>query len=334
MPVISVIIPAYNAASTILETIDSVREQTFSDIEIIIINDGSTDQTLELLSTINDSRLKVISYENGGLSVARNRGISHARGEFLAFIDADDLWTPDKLQLQFEALQRHPEAGVAYSWTHFMDEHGESFHSDKPIFFEGNVYGKLLVWNFIASGSNPLIKKQAIDSVGEFEPSVSGAADWDYWLRLAAHWPFAVVPKPQIFYRQSSSSMSSKVEFMEQCQLAVLERAFKQAPTELQYLKNQSMAYIYQYSAQLCLTRIAGREGVKQTTQKLMTAIGIYPPLLFYIKTQKLLFKCLLMCLISPQFANLLFNKVSKIRATRIRSTQKDAPSLSGYSQS
>ena len=117
MPTISVVIPAYNAAKTILETIDSVRQQTFSDFEVIVINDGSNDNTAELVNAVADDRLRLFSYENGGAAIARNRGIDHVSGEFIAFLDADDLWTPDKLELQLEALQKHPEAGVAHSWT-------------------------------------------------------------------------------------------------------------------------------------------------------------------------------------------------------------------------
>jgi GT2 family glycosyltransferase len=324
MPTISVVVPAYNAESTILKTITSVQQQTFADFELIIINDGSTDGTLELLSTLEDSRLKIFSYENGGLSVARNRGISQATGEFIAFLDADDLWTPDKLELQLAALKQHPEAGVAYSWTHFMDEQGESFHADQPIFFEGNVYPQLLVNNFLASGSNPLIRKQAIDFAGEFDPSVSGAADWDYWLRLSAHWHFVVVPKPQIFYRQSSSSMSSRVEFMEECQINVIERAFKSAPKELQSLKSQSLSYIYQYSIKLCLARISGTEGAKQAVQKLIKAVRIYPKILLDKKTQKLIVKLLLIWLLTPKIANYILQQISKNRAVSIPVSKQD----------
>jgi glycosyltransferase involved in cell wall biosynthesis len=122
MPTISVIIPTYNAERTVLKTVESVQKQTFSDIEIIIINDGSTDRTLELVQSIKDQRLKIFSYENGGLPVARNRGISQATGEFISFVDADDLWTPDKLELQLTALQQHPEAGADYSWTSYFTD--------------------------------------------------------------------------------------------------------------------------------------------------------------------------------------------------------------------
>jgi len=329
MPPISVVIPAYNAGHTILETIASVQKQTFSDFELIVINDGSTDRTLELLSTVRDPRIKVFSDPNGGLPVARNRGISHATGEFITFLDADDLWTPDKLELQLAALQQHSEAGVAYSWTYFMDDQGKSFHVDEPIFFEGNVYAQLLLRNFLASGSNPLIRRQAIESAGEFDPTLKSAEDWDYWLRLAPCWGFVVVPKPQIFYRQSSGAMSSKVEVMEKYNLIVLERAFQSAPAELQSLKNQSLAAVYQYMAQLCLTRVSGSDRAKQAAQKLQLAIRLYPQTLRNRKTQVLLIKLLLVRILSPRIASYLLQLISNIRATPIRNSKDEKVFLS-----
>lgn len=282
MPTISVIIPAYNAEGTILETIKSVQWQTFSDLEIIVINDGSTDQTLELLQNIQDNRLKIFSYENGGLSVARNRGITNASGKYIAFLDADDLWTPDKLELQFVTLQQHPDAGVAYSWTYFMDEQGKSSIPGVSIFFQGDVQANLLVNNFIASGSNPLIARQAIKSVGDFDPACAGCADWDYWLRLAAHWHFVVVPKHQIFYRQSLNSMSStKVKQMEDNGLLVIEKTFQSVPTELKPLKNRSLAWIYQYSTQQYLKQnVNNINAVNQAGQRLWMAIRLHPQIL------------------------------------------------------
>lgn len=328
MPTISVIIPAYNAEKTILETIQSVQQQTFSDFELIIINDGSTDRTLELLNTIQDPRIKTFSCKIKGVSEARNWGISQANGEFIAFLDADDLWTPDKLERQLAALRQNPKAGVAYSWTLFMDEQGEYFHADEPIFFEGNVYGQLLLRNFIASGSNPLIRREALESVGEFDSTLTHCEDWDYWFRLAAHWPFVVVPKPQIFYRQSSSSACSKIEVLEAGALVTLEKAFKSAPSELQGLKNHSLANVYRFSAKLYLTRIPGVDGIKQAGHKLQTTIWLYPKILLEKTTQKLLIKLLLLKLLSPGLARWLLQPASKLRAT-VMQNHKDEKALS-----
>ncbi len=317
-PTISVIIPVYNGERTIIETINSVQKQTFSDFELIVINDGSTDGTLRLLNEIKDSRLKVFSYSNGGLSESRNRGITHAKGEFITFLDADDLWTDDKLELQLQALQKNPEAGVAYSWTYFMEENGEYCHTDKPLFFEGNVLANLLTNNFIASGSNPLISKQAIESVGKFDTSLPAVEDWDYWLRLAAKWQFAVVPKPQVFYRLSSSSMSSKVELMEECQVKVIDRAFEFSPSELQFLKNQSLAYIYQYSCKLYLTKMPGAEGIKNAREKMAKTIKTYPQILLQSNSHKLLIKLLIKTFIPEKISDSLLHSYSKLRATNI----------------
>jgi glycosyltransferase involved in cell wall biosynthesis len=290
MPTISVVIPAYNAERTVLETIESVQQQAFSDFEIIVINDGSTDGTLKLLQSIQDERLKIFSYENGGLPVARNRGISHATGEFIAFLDADDLWTPDKLELQLAALQQHPEAGVAYSWTYFKYDKEEYSYADESSFFEGNVYPDLLVRNFLHNGSNPLIRRQAIESVGFFEPTLKSCEDWDYYLRLAAKWHFALVPKSQIIYRQSSSSMTSKVEVMEKYQLIVIERAFKVAPLSLQSLKKESLSWVYKYAAQQYLKYGSNNfKDLKLAATKLARAAWIQPQVLLEDYTQGLI---------------------------------------------
>jgi len=314
MSQISVVIPAYNAQHTILETINSVLQQTFSDWELIVINDGSTDKTLEVLETIKDARLKVYSYENGGLPTARNRGIDLAKGEFISFVDADDLWTPDKLELQLQALEQNLSAGVAYSWTICMDNNGNSFHPGVAESFQGNVYANLLVGNFIASGSNVLIRKQAIESVGYFDENLKSCEDWDYWLRLATQWDFVVVPKPQIIYRLSPGAMSSKLDVMEKYQTLVLERAFASAPLELQYLKNQGFAYIYLFMTRLCLTRSNNQQVIQQAVQKLWKAIRLYPKILLGREAQVLLFKLLVLTILSPKIGTDILNKITTVR--------------------
>lgn len=292
MPAISIVIPAYNAERTILETVASVQNQTFYDFEIIVIDDGSKDRTLELLHSVVDDRVNIFSYENGGTSVARNRGLSHATGNFIAFLDADDLWTPDKLELQLAALQKHPEAGVAYSWSRFMDEQGNPSYIVDEKFIEGNVYDQLLLNNFLHNGSSPLIRKQAIDSVGEFDPNpaCAGCEDWDFYLRLALKWNFVLVPKPQVLYRQSSSSTTSKIEKMEAAALFTLEKAYRVAPSNLQHLKPQSLARIYQYCTRQYLERrTSGFQEINKGGQKLWMSIRLHPPILLEKYTYDLL---------------------------------------------
>jgi glycosyltransferase involved in cell wall biosynthesis len=171
MPLISVIIPVYNGEKTIQETIKSVLQQTFTDFELIIINDGSTDSTLEKIAQFKDDRIKVLSFPNKGLATSRNRGITNSHGDYLAFIDADDLWTQDKLQAQLRALQHHPEAVLAYSWTDYIDEDSRFFRSGSHLTFNDYVYKKLLRGNFLENGSNPLIRKKVFAEIGNFDKS-------------------------------------------------------------------------------------------------------------------------------------------------------------------
>lgn len=242
MSTISVVIPTYNAERTILETIESVLKQTFQDFELIVIDDGSTDQTVRLLQTVEDHRLQVFSYPNSGAAIARNRGIAHSTGEYISFIDSDDLWTPDKLEFQFSALQKNPHAGLAYSWTCNMTATADQFFPTPKFLYQGDVYPHLLVVNFLCCGSNCLIRRSAIEAVGEFDSTLKAAEDWDYWLRLAAHTKFVVVPKYQIFYRLSSESLSSNAETLEYYSRVVLDRVFQTVPPELQGLKNRSLS--------------------------------------------------------------------------------------------
>ncbi|MGB6298578.1 MAG: glycosyltransferase [Rivularia sp. (in: cyanobacteria)] len=245
---ISVIIPVFNGEKTIKETINSILNQTFQNIELIIVDDGSKDKTLEIIEKISDSRIKIFSYANAGLSASRNRGISQAKGEYISFIDADDLWTPDKLQAQWQALQENPQAAVAYSWTDYIDESSKFFKLGRRIKVNGDAFSKLLLFNFLENGSNPLICQKALEKVGGFDESLTAAEDKDMWLRLAANYEFVCVEKPQILYRTSTTSMSTNLKRQEVASLKVIERGFSYPKAEkLQDLKKQSLSYLYQY---------------------------------------------------------------------------------------
>ncbi|WP_460205219.1 glycosyltransferase [Scytonema sp. NUACC21] len=247
MALISVVIPAYNAEKTIRETIESVLNQTYSNLEVLVINDGSQDSTLNILSSIKDPRLKIYSYPNGGIPTSRNRGIEKASGEYISFIDSDDLWTPDKLEAQFKALQANPQAAVAYSWVNYITQSGNFFRQGNYITANGNAYKQLLVQNFLENGSNPLIRKQAFAEVGNFDTEIPGIEDWDMWLRLAFRYDFVAVPSPQILYRMSVNSMSTKIVKMEASCLKFLDKAYSQAPTSLQHLKKEALSKFYHY---------------------------------------------------------------------------------------
>lgn len=247
MPIISVVIPVYNGEKTIQETIDSVLSQSFEDFELIVINDGSTDKSLEIISNIKDERIKVFTYPNAGLAASRNRGISLATGEYISFIDADDLWTPGKLKSQLKALEENLEAAVAYSWTDCIDESGKFLGKGSYLSFSGDVRANLLLTNFIDSGSNVLIRTEAFKKVGYFDESRKSCEDWDMWLRLASEYSFVAISKPQVLYRISSTSMSVNFSRMEAESMKVIEKACERNPTYFSPLKRLSKGNIYKY---------------------------------------------------------------------------------------
>ena len=240
MSKISIIIPTYNSEKTIKETIASVQKQSFTDWELIIIDDGSEDNTVNVVREIDESRLRLFVYENGGVSVARNRGIAQSGGDYIAFLDADDLWDVDKLSSQIKALQLNPKAQVAYSWTNYIDESGKLLFSGPRFSYQGNVLKQLLQRNFLLNASNILLRRDALKLVPGFDPEFTYAADWDFYLRLAKNFNFVLVPQYQIYYRQSANSMSTKIEEMRKQCLNALDLTFKDVPNELKYLKNIS----------------------------------------------------------------------------------------------
>jgi len=246
-PTISVIIPVYNGSKTIQSTVNSVLEQSWQDFELLIINDGSTDNTLTILNEIDDARLRVLSFENAGVAESRNRGIEAAQGDYLSFLDADDRWTVEKLEKQLEALIQHPEADAAYSWTDYIDEQDQFVHHGWHTRHSGEVYTELVQCCFIENGSNILLRKAVLEHIGAFDQSVSPAEDWDFYLRLAEVSRFICVPEVQILYRISEGSQSANVLKMEKAGVAVLTRQFAKSQELLRCYGSSSWVDFYSY---------------------------------------------------------------------------------------
>ncbi len=313
MTLISVVVPVYNGEKTIKETINSVLNQTFWDFELLVINDGSKDSTLKIVSTIQDPRLKVFSYTNAGLPATRNRGISLAKGEYISFIDADDLWTSDKLESQLKALQENPQAAVAYSWTDHIDESSHFLRSGPQQTFNGDVYARLLLEDFIGNGSNPLIRAQAFAEVGNFDESLLAVEDWDMWLRLAARYHFVAVPSPQILYRVFVNSMSFNVRKMEVASLRVIERAVAAAPETVGHLKQASLGNRYKYLTWKALDGIPERHRAITAIRLLWHTVRNDPPLLYKRIVWKVLLKSAITLLFPPQVALALLQKMDRL---------------------
>lgn len=249
MTKISVVIAAYNSMSYLPETLDSVLSQTFTDFEVLIIDDGSSDNIVAWASEITDPRVKLITQKNQGVAGARNTGIAHARGKYVAFLDADDLWAPTKLEKQIQCFESKPEVGLVYTWTLLVDQQGRSMGSVIAAHTEGNAWEELLVGDVVGSGSSAMIRRSCFDKVGLFDLEIPHIPDCDMWARVAAHYPIAVVKEILVYYRQHPSGMSRDYEKQAKDSRVKIEKAFAQAPFELLHLRSKAYAYAFLWLA-------------------------------------------------------------------------------------
>ncbi len=242
-PKVSVVIPAYNAMSYLPETVESALSQTFTDFEVLIIDDGSSDNIVRWFTQLTDPRLKLISQKNQGVSAARNVGIAHAQGMYLALLDADDLWEPSKLEKQVRCLEDNPKVGLVYTWVWLINELGKPTGRMGTPQAKGDVWQKLLEFKPVCCcGSTPLIRRCCFETVGVFDRNLSGLADWDMWVRIASHYSFALIKQPLVFYRQHPNSMSTDYQGLLNDFHTAIEKAFRPAPSNLLYLKARGSA--------------------------------------------------------------------------------------------
>ena len=241
MPKVSVIIPAYNAMAYLPETIANVLEQTYADFEVIVVNDGSTDNVEEWITQISDRRVKLVSQANLGLARARNTGIRESQGEYLAFLDADDLWESTKLAKQVQVLDSHSQAGLVYTWVAYIDEQGNSTGRVINHQLEGNVWQKLTKGNLVECGSVAMVRRQCFEKYGVFDCKLgSFVEDWDMWLRIARTYPFKVIKEPLTYYRQVATSASRNWSAMAKSYQLVIEKAFAAASWDELSLRSRS----------------------------------------------------------------------------------------------
>lgn len=250
MPKVSVVIPAYNAMAYLPETVESVLRQTFTDFEVLIIDDGSSDQIVQWASQVTDPRVKLISQENQGISGARNIGIDYAKGEYVAFLDADDIWEPTKLEKQVRCLEDNPAVGLVNTWVLLTDERGKSTGRMGISHAEGDVWKQLVEFKTVCCcASTPLIRRCCFEIVGVFDRDLSGLADWDMWVRIASHYSFALLKQPLVRYRHHPNNMSKNYQGMLKDFRTAVEKAFHSAPLELLYLRGRAYGRFNLYLA-------------------------------------------------------------------------------------
>lgn len=230
MVTVSVIIPVFNGGQTIAATLESVKAQSFTDFEVLVIDDGSTDETADQASRVEDTRIQYFHQQNQGVIASRNRGIALAQGDYLAFLDGDDLWLPDKLAQQVAVFQTQPTVAAVYCWVDYIDGCDRLLRRGGRWQFQGQVYRALIERNFIESPSSLMVTRAAAQGVVGFDPQVKQLEDWDFNLRLAADYCFGVMPQVGVLYRKTAGSRSTQLLSMEQAGRQILHRACLRLP--------------------------------------------------------------------------------------------------------
>jgi glycosyltransferase involved in cell wall biosynthesis len=234
MPKVSVVIPTYNRGNEITETIESVLAQTYKDFEIIVVNDGSTDNSAEVLTALqNAGKIRYVSQENAGPSKARNRGLAEVKGEYVAFLDDDDLWPPDKLQWQVEAMEFEPKLVAVYGKFEIMGkEHIRWIDYDNAP--GGMIREEFCKGNYVGSPGVAMIRTASVKSISGFDVALAGAADWDLWIRLSDLGPSRFVNRVALRYRLHGNNMSSHQWPMYKDSMLVVRKHFHGAGKESQ----------------------------------------------------------------------------------------------------
>ncbi|MBW4594433.1 MAG: glycosyltransferase [Brasilonema angustatum HA4187-MV1] len=279
MPKVSVIIPAYNAMAYLKETVESVLKQTFTDFEVLIVDDGSSDRTVEWVSQIKDPRVQLISQQNQGSSGARNTGISAALGEYIALLDADDIWEPTKLEKQVRYLEENSLVGLVDTWTVLIDQQGKSTGRVVVSHAEGDDVWKQLVQfkTVCACDSTPLIRRSCFETVGLFNRELPFLEDLDMWIRLASRYRFAVIKEVLVRYRQYPGSKSTNCQGTLEAFRTIVEKAFESVHADLLPLREKGYGRISLYLA----WRAINNKDYEQAWQFNRQAIAHHPQLIF-----------------------------------------------------
>lgn len=211
-PLVSVVIAAYNAAQFLPATLASATSQTYPHLEIHVVDDGSTDETAALLerARLGDSRITVHQQPNRGQASAKNLGVERSRGEYVAFLDADDVWMPDKIALQVP-LMAPEDVGVCYTDTMFIDENGQLFSRPRLEYHSGWITEPLFLDNFVNFPST-MVKRRCFDELGMFDEDLTMGIDWDLWLRFSTRYRFVYLDQPLLQYRVWAGQMSSNID--------------------------------------------------------------------------------------------------------------------------
>jgi glycosyltransferase involved in cell wall biosynthesis len=229
-PLVSVVMATYNMGQYVEQAVRSVLEQDYPAVEVIVVDDGSTDHTPAVLSQFaGDARVRAMRQENAGQTVAKNRGWRAAQGKYIGFCDADNLWLPGKLALQVPLLEARGGFAVSYGDIQLVDGNNNDLPNPKVKRYSGKITGLLLVDNFVTFNTT-LVPGHLLEEAGGFDESLRMGIDYDLWLRLSVKYPFQYLAQPLVRYRIWGGQMSNRLaERFENC-FRLLERFLEQNP--------------------------------------------------------------------------------------------------------
>ena len=231
-PKVSVIIPNYNYGRYLRKTIDSVLAQSYPNVEVVVVDDGSKDNSLEILREY-EGKVLTIEQRNGGVSSARNSGVKNSDGEFVAFLDADDLWLPEKLEKQIAKFQANPEIGMVHCAMTYIDAE-DRVKNEIETGLDGWISEEFLRFErscVVGAGSTALVPRAVFDEVGGFDSRQTTAADWDFSYRIASKYEIGYVRESLVLYRLHGTNMHGNIAAMEHDMLLGYEKAFANGAT-------------------------------------------------------------------------------------------------------
>jgi glycosyltransferase involved in cell wall biosynthesis len=274
-PLFSVVIPTYNRAAKVVRAVESVLAQTLANYDVWVIDDGSTDDTADRLSVYMD-RIHYVTQVNAGAALARNRGIQESTGKYIALLDSDDRWRPQKLQSISEGIRNDPEAGLFYSQYEVVNEAGRRLWVDRSRAVRGSAYLNMLKGDFLAT-SSAVIDRKCLEIVGCFDPLLQPCEDWDLWLRISRKYTLRLVPEILVAFEHTpQQKATSNAQGWLAAHDRVIEKAFAADPgldiTVRQALRAQ-LAYI---KGRVCLQSGSEPEALEYFNQ----ALSMQPSLL------------------------------------------------------
>ena len=285
MKKVSVIIPVYKVEKYIAATVQSALDQTYKDLEVIIVDDGSPDRSIEICQQFTDSRIEIIRQQNRGVCAARNTGIRHAQGKYLAFLDGDDLWLPEKLEKHIEHLENSPTVGVSFSRSAFINEAGQSLGIYQMPKLKKITPPLILCRNPIGNGSVPVLRQEVLEAIRfpdnlygtindcYFDERLHHIEDVECWLRIAIQtdWQIEGIPEPLTLYRVNSAGASTNLSKQFESLEKVLEKTRAYAPELIAQWEAPAKAYQLRFIARRAVRMQAKSTAVEMAHRALFT---------------------------------------------------------------